>query len=177
MPQVREDFKLHNRVGDAMRRYQKKHPFRVKAGAVVGGGVVALGTYIGASQIDRAIQKAQGKAEDKETEKQANLTATLEKDLLREKLANEKFKQQNSKTLTDAIVTGQIPTSLLQRIQQQGRFETMGGDRNWQEEVNRVRFQIISLTQNELRMPSLEYPLRMMRFIKWFSAILGLEST
>ena len=117
--QVREDFKIHNRVGDAYRIYKETHPYKVKAGKYVGGGIAALGSYIAASQIDRVIQRAQDKADDKTEEKHANETATLEADLLKEKLANERFKQQSefaSKILSDAILTGQIPTELAEQV-------------------------------------------------------------
>ena len=119
LPQVREDFKVHNRVGDAYRIYKEKHPYKVKAGKYVGGGIAALGSYIAASQIDRAIQRAQDKADDQTEEKHANETATLEADLLKEKLENERFKQQSefaSKVLSDAILTGQIPTELVEQV-------------------------------------------------------------
>ena len=119
LPQVREDFKVHNRVGDAYRIYKEKHPYKVKAGKYVGGGIAALGSYIAASQIDRAIQRTQDKADDKTHEKYANETAVLEADLFKEKLANERFKQQSefaSKVLSDAILTGQIPTELVDHV-------------------------------------------------------------
>ena len=119
LSRVREDFKLHNRVGDAMREYGQKHPYRIKAGTVIGVGVAAVGTYLGISQIDRAIAKAQDKVEQKHLEAQANITKALENNLLKEKLENEKFKQQNefaSKILTDAIQTGQVPTDLIQSM-------------------------------------------------------------
>ena len=43
LPQLREDFKLHNRVGDSFRTFQDRHPYLVKAGKYVGGGIAALG--------------------------------------------------------------------------------------------------------------------------------------
>ena len=43
LPQVREDFKLHNRVRDSMRTYATRHPFLVKAGRYAGGGLAGLG--------------------------------------------------------------------------------------------------------------------------------------
>ena len=116
LPTVREDFKLHNRLGDSMRTFADRHPYVVKAGAYAGTGIAGLGAYIAASQIDRAIQKKQDAAEDNTKEKHKNETATLEANLLREKLANEKFKIQSefaSKVLTDAIQTGQVPTALV----------------------------------------------------------------
>ena len=119
LPQVREDFKIHIRVGDAYQIYKEKHPYKIKAGKYVGGGIAVLGSYIGASQIDRAIQRPQDKANDKTEEKHANEMATLEADLLKEKLANERFKQQSefaSKVLSDAILTGQIPTALAEQV-------------------------------------------------------------
>ena len=121
LPQVREDFKLHNRVGDVMRNYASQHPFITKAGKWAGTGLAFLGAYVAVSQIDRAIQKAQDEAEDKTAEHQKNVTDTLEADLLREKLANEKFKQQSefaSKVLSDAILTGQVPTALVESVNQ-----------------------------------------------------------
>ena len=60
-------------------------------------------------------------SEDKTAENNKNLTDTLEADLLREKLANEKFKQQSefaSQVLADAIQTGQVPTQLVETITQ-----------------------------------------------------------
>ena len=108
-------------MGDSMRTFADRHPYWTKAGAYAGTGLAGLGAYIAASQIDRAIQKAQDKAEDKTEEKQKNITATLEADLLREKLANEKFKQQSefaSKVLTEAIKTGQVPTELVENATQ-----------------------------------------------------------
>ena len=119
LPQVREDFKLHNRVGDSMRTFAERHPYWTKAGRYAGTGLAGLGAYIAASQIDRAIQKAQDDSEDTTAEKNKNLTDTLEADLLREKLANEKFKQQSefaSKVLANAIRTGQVPTQLVENI-------------------------------------------------------------
>ena len=77
------------------------------------------GSYIGVSQIDRAIQKAQDKAEENTDEKYANLTANLEADLMKEKLANDQLKQQSefaSKVLTNAIQTGNIPTALVEGV-------------------------------------------------------------
>ena len=106
LPQVREDFKLHNRVGDSMRTFSQRHPYWTKAGRYAGTGLAGLGAYIAASQIGRAIQKAQDDSDDQTVQKNKNLTDTLEADLLREKLANEKFKQQSefaSKVLADAI--------------------------------------------------------------------------
>ena len=123
LPQVREDFKVHNRVRDAYRIYKEKHPYKIKAGKYNGGGIAALGSYIGASQIDRAIQRAQDKGDDKTEEKHTNETATLEADLLKEKLANELFKQQSefaSKVSSDAILTGQIPTALAEQVVPRG---------------------------------------------------------
>ena len=125
LARIHDDFKLHNRVGDAMREYGQKHPYRVKAGTVIGGGVAAVGTYLGISQIDRAITKAQDSAEQKRIEQQANVTRKLEEDLLKEKLENEKFKQQNefaSKILTDAIKTGEVPTDLIQVVKQKRNY-------------------------------------------------------
>ena len=93
-----------------MRKYGQKHPYRVKAGTVIGGGVAAVRTYLEISQIDLAITNAQDKVEQEGLEAQANTTKALENDLLKEKLENEKFKQQNefaSKILMDAIQTGQ----------------------------------------------------------------------
>ena len=121
LPQVREDFKLHNRVGDSMRTFAQRHPYWTKAGRYAGAGLAGLGAYIAASQIDRAIQKAQDDSEDKMAQKNKNLTDTLEADLLREKLANENFKQQSefaSKVLADAIRTGQVPTQLIENVTQ-----------------------------------------------------------
>ena len=121
LPQVREDFKLHNRVGDSMRTFSQRHPYRTKAGRYAGTGLAGLGAYIAASQIDRAIQKAQDNSENQTAEKDKNLTDTLEADLLREKLANEKFKQQSefaSKLLADGIRTGQVPTQLIENVTQ-----------------------------------------------------------
>ena len=121
LPQVREDFKLHNRVGDSMRKYAERHPFLTKVGGYAGTGLAGLGAYIGVSQIDRAIQKEQDRAEDKTAEKHKNVTDTLEADLLRERLANERFKQQSefaSKVLVDAIKTGNVPTALLEQATQ-----------------------------------------------------------
>ena len=97
----------------------KNTPCRVKAGIVIGGGVAAVGTYLGISQIDRAITKAQDKVEQERLEAQASITKALENDLLKEKLENEKFKQQNefsSKILTDTIQTVQVPTDLIQSM-------------------------------------------------------------
>ena len=119
LPTVREDFKLHNRLGDSMRTFSERHPYLVKAGAYAGTGIAGLGAYITASQIDRAIQKKQDAAEDKTKEKHRNETATLEANLLKEKLANEKFKIQSefaSKVLSDAIQTGQVPTQLVENL-------------------------------------------------------------
>ncbi len=121
LPQVREDFKLHNRVGDAMRTFSERHPYWTKAGKYAGTGLAGLGAYITASQIDRAIQKKQDDSEEKTAEKHKNLTDTLEADLLREKLANEKFKQQSefaSQVLANAIRTGQVPTELVENYTQ-----------------------------------------------------------
>ena len=73
LPQVREDFKLHNRLGDLMRTFSPRHPYLVKAGRYVGGGLAGLGAYIAASQIDRAIQRGQDEADDKTAEKHKNL--------------------------------------------------------------------------------------------------------
>ena len=104
-----------------MRIFAQRHPFLTKAGSYAGGGIAGLGAYIGISQVDRAIQKAQDRAEDKTEEKHKNLTDTLEADLLRENLANEKFKQQSefaSKVLADAILAGQVPTALIENITQ-----------------------------------------------------------
>ena len=122
LPQVREDFKLHNRVGDSMRTFAERHPYWTKAGRYAGTGLAGLGAYITASQIDRAIQKSQDEAEIKTEEKNQNRTEALEADLLREKLENEKFKQQSefaSKVLTDAIRTGQVPTQLVENVTEQ----------------------------------------------------------
>ena len=119
LPQVREDFKLHNRVGDSMRTFAERHPYWTKAGRYAGTGLAGLGAYITASQINRAIQKSQDNAEAKMEEKHQDLTDTLEADPLREKLENEKFKQQSefaSKVLVDAIRTGQVPTQLVENI-------------------------------------------------------------
>ena len=118
LPQVREDFKLHNRVGDSMRTFAERHPYWTKAGKYAGTGLAGLGAYITASQIDRAIQKAQDDSENKTAEKNKNLTDTLEADLLREKLANEQQSEFASKVLTDAIRNGQVPTQFVETITQ-----------------------------------------------------------
>ena len=109
-------------MGDSMRTFAERHPFLVNAGKFAGGGLAGLGAYITASQIDRAIQKTQDEAEDQTEEKHKNLTDTMEADLFKEKLANEKFKQQSefaSKVLENAIRTGQVPTALVEQVTQQ----------------------------------------------------------
>ena len=134
LPQVREDFKLHNRVGDSMRTFESRHPYWTKAGKYVGTGVAGLGAYVGVSQIDRAIQKAQDEAEENKDEKHKNLTDTLEADLFREKLANEKFKQQSefaSQVLAEAIKTGNVPTALLENVTQRQPVNSVPNYGSW----------------------------------------------
>ena len=46
LPQVREDFKLHNRVGDSMRTFAARHPFLTKAGGYAGTGLAGLGASL-----------------------------------------------------------------------------------------------------------------------------------
>ena len=101
-----------------MRTFAERHPYWTKAGKYAGTGLAGLGAYITASQIDRAIQKAQDDSENKTAEKNKNLTDTLEADLLREKLANEQQSEFASKVLTDAIRNGQVPTQFVETITQ-----------------------------------------------------------